>query len=281
MRQPRSDERRHANAVLNNIIRPVAKEKGYSARRIDELSPSGRISEEIVEALYSADLVIADLAGPDPNVPNPNVMYELGVRQAWNLPVIQIAPDVTALPFDIQDINTVAYGNPTAKGDVRHAKAELKRRLRAVEHKAETPRIFADMFKKAREPFQMDAIRRAAYLAMRDLIGSLRERIREVEGEVNRASDEAFRNLAVLVRDPLKSLRDKRHVLVGIAEDAKDEQLVARLKALGELGAMGDQVVQMLENEARTSRTLKKVQEALGNIKGRAQRFAEELEPDR
>lgn len=268
-----SKERRHADAVLAEIIRPAASENGYVARRIDELGTGGMISEGIVEALYSAELVVADLAGL-----NPNVMYELGVRQAWNLPLVQIAPQVNNLPFDIRDINTLPYGDPTRSGDCRSARSQLKRRIAAVTRKAGVSRVFADMFRKACDPFKMLAVRRAAHLAVRDLLASLRDRIREVERETDRASDEAFRTLALLVREPFSSLRDKNHVLVEIAEDAKDERLAGKLRDLGVLATMGDRAIQMLEKRPRTGETLRKVRDQLQKAKSQAQEFAQDLD---
>lgn len=63
----------------NNIKRPI---EGADLRDRYEVYRSGQsfdITAEIVRDLCRADIVIADLSGVDPN---PNLMYELGVRLA-------------------------------------------------------------------------------------------------------------------------------------------------------------------------------------------------------
>jgi len=60
-------------------------------------------------------LVVAILTGL-----NPNVMFELGVRQAWDLPVIQMIEEDLKnrnhnLPFDVQGRNTVIYSLASQK----------------------------------------------------------------------------------------------------------------------------------------------------------------------
>ena len=270
-----SPERKHADHVLNKVIKPATGEKGYVAKRVDQMNPAGVITEAIIEALGSSPLAIVDLAGL-----NANVMYELGVRQAWNLPLVLIAPDVKTLPFDILGINTLAYGDLASKASIDSAVNHLKARITSVERDGGIPRIFADMFKKVREPFEMDPIRRAAHWAMHDLVAALRERIKEVDDEVDKVSDEALKKLATLVRPPFSSARDKRHVLVEIAENANDGILVKQLKALDDIAKMGDQVSEMLESGPRTSRTLKNVQSELERIKDRAQRLADRFKSD-
>ena len=145
MGNARSVERKHANHVMNNVIKPAAQQKGYVAKRVDKINPAGMISEAIVEAICLSELVIVDLAGL-----NANVMYELGVRQAWNLPLVLIAPDVSNLPFDINGINTLPYGPLTTKANIKAIVAQLKARIVSVEKKKDggAPRVFLDMFKK-------------------------------------------------------------------------------------------------------------------------------------
>ena len=59
------------------VIRDIAKSEGWQPTRIDELSEIGNITNQYLRLLYNADLVLADIS-----IPNANVYYEIGVRQA-------------------------------------------------------------------------------------------------------------------------------------------------------------------------------------------------------
>jgi len=67
------------------------------------------ITDQIIRDLYESDVVLCDLSGSDPN---PNVMYELGVRLALSeKPVIAFREDhsTNRRAFDIQDFYTHPY----------------------------------------------------------------------------------------------------------------------------------------------------------------------------
>lgn len=63
------------------------------------------ILRDIIEPIYRADIVIADLTGL-----NPNVMYELGVAHPFNKKTIVITKDdLSALPFDLKQYRAKDY----------------------------------------------------------------------------------------------------------------------------------------------------------------------------
>lgn len=99
-----TDIRKRSDQLLRHIIRPVCDALNYDVIRVDEITANDKIDQTIVDYLSSADLVIADLTDH-----NPNAFFELGYRSAKNLPVIQMALENTALPFDISSIRTIFY----------------------------------------------------------------------------------------------------------------------------------------------------------------------------
>jgi hypothetical protein len=62
---------------------------------------------DIFPAIVSADLVVADLRGL-----NPNVMYEVGLRHAFNRPVLHLCDFDTELAWDIDKNFVVKYKMP-------------------------------------------------------------------------------------------------------------------------------------------------------------------------
>lgn len=90
-----SEIRVRSDDIMENIIEPVAKELNYFVQRADKMSGSV-IMDDIIAMLHDADIVIADLTDM-----NPNVFYELGLRQATKGKCINIICTNNKLPFDI------------------------------------------------------------------------------------------------------------------------------------------------------------------------------------
>lgn len=97
-----SDARRHADLVLNHLIGPAVEELGLRPVRADTISRPGMITNQVMEHLVRAKLVIADLS-----FANPNVYYELAVRHAARRPAVQITRSSDRLPFDVGQFRTV------------------------------------------------------------------------------------------------------------------------------------------------------------------------------
>jgi|GEM_PF-4511619 len=121
-----SDVRNRSDKILKNIILPAA--KGYNVIRADEISMSGSISKQIIKHLLTADLVIADLSGH-----NPNVFYELAVRHMTKKPYIQLIQKGEKLPFDIKDIRTIPIDQEN-HSIIMKAQGEIKKQIKTIEN---------------------------------------------------------------------------------------------------------------------------------------------------
>lgn len=81
--QAGSDVRKRADLVLHSIIKPALGPLNYTVTRADDITNPGQITPQVITFINSADLVIADLTGH-----NPNVFYELAIADALEKPVI-------------------------------------------------------------------------------------------------------------------------------------------------------------------------------------------------
>jgi hypothetical protein len=102
--QENSEIRKHADDVFDYIIKPAMEKCNIRAFRSDHLDKPGRISEQMFQSIYQADLCIVVLTQY-----NPNVFYELAVAQSANRPVIILIENGQTLPFDISDLRCVYY----------------------------------------------------------------------------------------------------------------------------------------------------------------------------
>lgn len=97
-------------ATYADAIKPAIKaiserrSEDWRCVRSDDIRVPGSITKEIVTSLHTADLVIADLTGH-----NPNVFYELGVAHSAARPTLMITQTIQELPFDINTYRVHSY----------------------------------------------------------------------------------------------------------------------------------------------------------------------------
>ncbi|WP_051411318.1 hypothetical protein [Ruminococcus flavefaciens] len=103
---PSYKEADHFQKVYNTIIKPAIKMAGFEPERVDEDKICDSIIDKIWKNIIECDMAICDLSGR-----KPNVMYELGIRQAYDKPVVLIQDDVTERIFDVSAISTVKYSS--------------------------------------------------------------------------------------------------------------------------------------------------------------------------
>ena len=125
-----SEQRRHANMILKNVIEPVADELGLAPKRADQIDRAGLITKQIFECLANARICVADLS-----FNNPNAFYELGVRHMCKLPTVQMIRKGDRIPFDVSQGRTIKIDMTdvyTVMESVESAKRELRQHLRAA-----------------------------------------------------------------------------------------------------------------------------------------------------
>lgn len=103
-------------AIVSDAVGSV----GFSADLVSNADEVTIIQKTIVQNLYNLPIVICDVSEK-----NPNVMFELGLRLAFDKPTIIIKDDRTTFSFDTGVIEHMEYPR-----DLRFAKiVEFKRRL--------------------------------------------------------------------------------------------------------------------------------------------------------
>ncbi|WP_227732115.1 hypothetical protein [Yersinia proxima] len=101
-----SYESGHFNRVYQHLIAPACRKAGFKPIRADEVNSSNMIVLDILKKIVECDMAICDLSSR-----NPNVLYELGLRQAFNKKTVLIKDKITTSPFDVQAFRYAEYDN--------------------------------------------------------------------------------------------------------------------------------------------------------------------------
>ena len=87
-----------------SILRDAINQAGFEPNLVSDADDSGIIQKRIIQNLYSNEIVICDVSAK-----NPNVMFELGIRLAFDKPTIIVKDDKTDYSFDTQVIEHITY----------------------------------------------------------------------------------------------------------------------------------------------------------------------------
>lgn len=118
-----SETRINSDKLLKYIISPVCEACDIKAKRVDQQNDANSITQTIIESLETADLVIADISGH-----NPNVFYEMGYRARTQKPMIHLRRKGENIPFDVNTIRTLDY-DLTDLDSVDEVKDRLKKTI--------------------------------------------------------------------------------------------------------------------------------------------------------
>lgn len=113
---------------VKQILDDTVNDIGINDARI--VSDGGEITtihSRIVNNLYSNDIVICDVSSR-----NPNVMFELGMRIAFDKPVIIIKDEVTNYCFDSGTIEHLSYPKDLRHGLINDFKIMLSNKIKAT-----------------------------------------------------------------------------------------------------------------------------------------------------
>lgn len=86
------------------VVVEAASALGLEVQRGDEKASGGDIFNQILKAIVSSRVIVANITGR-----NPNVFYELGIAHALNKPVILVCEQGSDVPFDLQSKRIVFF----------------------------------------------------------------------------------------------------------------------------------------------------------------------------
>ncbi len=117
----------HFGHVYEDIIQPSCELAGFKAVRADEVKETNLIHLDILKKLIAAPIAICDLSSR-----NPNVLFELGIRQAFDKPVVLIQEKDTPKIFDITPLRYLEYSQDMKYHEVLSVQKKLKASIEAT-----------------------------------------------------------------------------------------------------------------------------------------------------
>lgn len=124
----------HWIEVKNIIIEATKMVKEYNFKAEIVSSSEGEIDvihKRIIQNVYNADILVCDISGK-----NPNVLFELGMRLAFDKPTILIKDDVTDFIFDTGVIEHLTYPKDLRYSKIIKFKSELANRIKQTYEKS-------------------------------------------------------------------------------------------------------------------------------------------------
>lgn len=97
-----------------------SKKYNYEVKIVSESDGANIIQSNIIQGLFSSDIIICDVSNL-----NPNVMFELGVRIMFDKPVVIIKGSITKFVFDVSSIEHMIYDRSLQYSEIRRFQDNL------------------------------------------------------------------------------------------------------------------------------------------------------------
>lgn len=128
---------------IRTIIHRAIDKAGFTPRIVSESDDATIIHKSIIQNIYNDPIIVCDVSGK-----NANVMFELGMRLAFNKPVVIIKDDLTGYSFDTSNIEHVGYRKDLRYQTIESFINNLSQKIKATYEKSisDNPQTFLSHF---------------------------------------------------------------------------------------------------------------------------------------
>ena len=131
----------HWSDVLN-ILTEAIEETEFEPRLVSDDVAIGLIHDRIVTNIYNDEIIVCDVSSK-----NPNVMFELGLRLAFDKPTIIVKDELTGYSFDTGVIEHIEYPSSLRFNQIVEFKKELIKRIKATYKKSKEEKGYSPFLK--------------------------------------------------------------------------------------------------------------------------------------
>ncbi|HKP52641.1 MAG TPA: hypothetical protein VJ183_08305 [Chloroflexia bacterium] len=192
----------HFDRVYEDIFVPACDQAGFRAIRADQVKQTNLIHLDVLQKLVESPMALCDLSNR-----NPNVLFELGLRQAFDKPVVLVQEVGTPAIFDIAPLRYTTY------------RSEMKFREVLLDQAAIAASI-RDTLKAAKDPKNVNSLVKLLAISQPASLPDVKEAEKDPVLQLVRAEIDAVRSQVSALANWLRRIR---------VEDSKpvDSRLVA------------------------------------------------------
>lgn len=125
-----------------DILSEAIEDSGFDPNLVSNADDVGIIHKRIIQNLYDNPIVVCDVSGK-----NPNVMFELGMRLAFDKPTIIVKDDKTSYSFDTSSIEHLEYPRDLRFSRIIEFKEKLTEKIKATHEKATSDTSYTTFLK--------------------------------------------------------------------------------------------------------------------------------------
>lgn len=189
----------HFRHVYEDLLSPAIKESGLIPKRADDERASNLIQVDIIDA----PMAICDLSSR-----NPNVLFELGIRQAFDLPVVLIQEEGTPRIFDISTINTVNYRNSLIYREVLEDRQKISEAIKATRDNRRGINSIIKFLEIGKANIEVGS-KVSEEEEIKILLYSISNRLNEITFEKEGRIDEVMRNRCKKIEEKIHNLKNR------------------------------------------------------------------------
>lgn len=127
---------------VKNILTESIESSGFDANLVSNADDVGIIQKTIIQNIYDNPIIVCDVSGK-----NPNVMFELGMRLAFDKATIIVKDDKTSYSFDTSPIEHLTYPRDLRFNKIVEFKKELSEKIKATIKKSKEDKDFSTFLK--------------------------------------------------------------------------------------------------------------------------------------
>lgn len=183
------------------IISDSIESAGFTPNLVSNSEDIGVIQKRIVQNLYENPIVVCDVSAK-----NPNVMFELGLRLAFDKPTIIIKDDKTSYSFDTSPIEHLEYPRDLRFSKIKDFGDKLANKIESTYQKSVSDKDYSTFLKHfgtfkvakieteevTKEDILMEEMRSIRNLILRDFnmrSRGIQDRTRNLDNEINELNE--------------------------------------------------------------------------------------------